>query len=301
MTDTAWPDRAEYPFAPHHFESGDGRMHYVDEGEGEPVVLVHGTPTWSFLYRHLIRALSRSHRVIAPDHLGFGLSEKPADAPYHPEDHARRLEALLEHLALEGITLVVHDFGGPIGLSYAVRHPGRVRRLVLFNTWMWSLAGDRSVERASRLLGGPVGRFLYTRLNFSPRVLIPALVGDRSRLSREAHRHYVEAFPSAKERVAPWVFARELLGSAEWYDSLWGRRDRLREIPALIVWGMRDRAFGPAVLERWREALPGARVARIEGAGHLVQEEEGEALVPVIAGFLRGSSAREASEARQGE
>lgn len=124
MTETPWLDRAEYPFAPHHFESGDGRMHYVDEGEGEPVVLVHGTPTWSFLYsRHRIRGLSRTRRVIAPGHLGFGLSEKPADALYRPEDHARRLEALLEHLGLEGITLVVHDFGGPIGLSYALRHP----------------------------------------------------------------------------------------------------------------------------------------------------------------------------------
>lgn len=142
------------------------------------------------------------------------------------------------------------------------------------------------MERASQLLGGPVGRFLYTRLNFSPRVLIPALTSDRSRLSRRAHRHYMDAFPSARERVAPWVFARELLASAEWYDSLWGRRDRLRDIPALLVWGMRDPAFGRAALERWQEAVPGAQVVRLEGAGHLVQEEEGEALVPILERFL---------------
>src|SRR5215218_7357697 len=134
----AWLDSSLYPFASHFIESGYGRMHYVDEGNGSPVVFVHGTPSWSFLYRHLIARLSCRHRVIAIDNLGFGLSDKPARAPYAPQDHAQRFETLLDALHVSGATLVVHDFGGPIGLAAALVHPEMFSRLVLFNTWMWS-------------------------------------------------------------------------------------------------------------------------------------------------------------------
>lgn len=282
----AWVDASEYPFASHTFETGGGRMHYVDEGDGPPVVLVHGTPTWSFLYRHLIAGLSRTHRVIAPDHLGFGLSDKPADAPYRPADHTRRLTALLGHLDLGEVALVVHDFGGPIGLSHAVEHPGQVRALVLFNTWMWSLASDRAVRRASRLAASPLGRFLYLRLNISPRVLIPMVMGDRRKLTRGIHAHYTRAFPSAAERVAPWVLARELAGSADWYDSLWQRRAVLADKPALLLWGMRDPTFGASALARWQEALPLAQLEPFAEAGHFVQEEVGASLVSRVGAFL---------------
>lgn len=287
-----WVDPAEYPFQSRYFDSGDGRMHYVDEGDGTPVVLVHGTPTWSFLYRHLIAGLSRTHRVIAPDHLGFGLSEKPEQAPYRPADHARRLAALLGHLDLGPVTLVVHDFGGPIGLSYAVEQPRKVSAIVLFNTWMWSLADDRTVQRASRLAGGALGSLLYRRLNFSPRVLIPMVFGDRSKLTREIHRHYVRAFPSSRERTAPWVLARELAGSAEWYDSLWRRRAVLAAKPALLLWGMRDPAFGARALARWQEALPNAELETFATAGHFVQEEAGASLVDRVASFVARATAQ---------
>src|SRR5690606_18613567 len=183
--------------------------------------------TWSFLYRDLIRRLSASHRVVAIDHLGFGLSDKPREAGYRPADHARRLAALIESLGLDGITLVVHDYGGPIGLSYAIDHPQRVARLVLLNTWMWSQAGDPATERASRIMGGPIGRFLYLRLNFSPKVLLRAVFADRSKLTPAVHRHYTGVFPSPGERTAPWILARELIGSSAWYDALWSRRDRI--------------------------------------------------------------------------
>lgn len=289
-TEPAWLDRASYPFASHYLELDAGRIHYVDEGQGPAVVMVHGTPTWSYVYRDLIRALSRSHRVVALDHLGFGLSDKPESAPYRPEDHARRLEALIERLGLRDVTLVVHDFGGPIGLWYAVEHPDNVRALVLFNTWMWSMAGDPATERASRVMGSALGRFLYRRLNFSPRVLIPAVFGNRKKLSRQIHRHYLAPFPRASERTAPWVLARELIGSSAWYDSLWQRRDRLRDKPALLLWGMRDPAFGEAQLRRWREALPDARVVEFAGAGHFVQEEE--EVAPLVERFLDGVRAR---------
>jgi haloalkane dehalogenase len=284
MADPQWLDRAQYPFAPHYIDVDGGRMHYVDEGEGPPVVLVHGTPTWSFLYRRVIAELSGRYRCIAPDNIGFGLSEKPAGWGYRPEDHARNLRILVERLDLRGVTLVVHDFGGPIGLSYAVERPENVRALVLFNTWLWSLADEPSVARGARILGGPLGRVLYERLNVSPRFMMRAAWGDRSTLTPALHRHYTAPLATPRDRHSTWVLARELLGSSGWYESLWSRRDRIAEKPALLLWGARDPAFGGA-LGRWRQLFPHARVETFPAAGHFVQEEV-EGLGATIAAFL---------------
>jgi pimeloyl-ACP methyl ester carboxylesterase len=283
-----WLDTAAYPFAGRHFNTGEGRIHYVDEGRGAPVVIVHGTPTWSFEYRDLIRRLSATHRVIAPDHLGFGLSDRPADADYRPAAHARRLAALLESLDLRDVTLVVHDFGGPIGLSWALDHPERVARLVLLNTFAWPLADDPHIVRFAKPAAGPLGRFLYLRLNASPRWIVPSAFADRRRLTKELHRHYLAPFPDATSRIPLWTLARELLGSSDWYASLWARRERLRDVPALIVWGMKDPAFPPRYLARWREALPHARVVELAAVGHFPAEEAPEALGGAIEEFIPG-------------
>ena len=135
-----------------------GRMHYVDEGAGEPLVFVHGTPSWSFEWRHLIAAFRATHRCLAPDHLGFGLSDRPIDFPYTPEAHARNFAEFVDRLRLPPFTLVVHDFGGPIGLPVCLSHPEQVTRIVLLNTWMWSVAGDRDMERKGRIAGSQLGR-----------------------------------------------------------------------------------------------------------------------------------------------
>ena len=169
MTRHAWLNPTLYPFASHHLDVGPGRMHYVDEGEGVPIVMVHGTPSWSFLYRHLIRGLSADFRCVAPDHLGFGLSDKPEAFAYTPKAHAENLETLIKTLNLKDVVLMVHDFGGPIGLSYALDHPENVRALVIMNTWLWRY---RALGQAGRVLGNPLGRFLYERLNFSVSVLL---------------------------------------------------------------------------------------------------------------------------------
>jgi pimeloyl-ACP methyl ester carboxylesterase len=282
-----WVDPALYPFRSHHLDIGAGRLHYVDEGEGPVLVLVHGTPTWSFLYRRLIAGLSREYRVVALDHLGFGLSDKPQDWGYRPEDHARNLAVLIDHLELRDLTLVVHDFGGPIGLAYAIEHPENVRALVLFNTWMWSLRGT-SAETVSKLAGGWLGRLLYQRFNFSPRVLVRAAFGDKRKLTREVRRHYVEAFPTPSDRLGPWVLARELAGSSDWYEGLWARRERLAEKPALILWGMKDPAFGADALERWKAGLDNAHVVEFPESGHCVQEEAPAEAEREIRAFLSG-------------
>ncbi|HEU4368844.1 MAG TPA: alpha/beta fold hydrolase [Methylomirabilota bacterium] len=148
--------------------------------------MVHGTPTWSFLYRHLVTGLRDRFRCVVPDHLGFGLSDKPPGSAYRPPDQARRLASFVDALGLRDMTLVVHDFGGPIGLAYALEHPENVRGLVLFNTWMWSLRGARQYERVDRVLSGRAGRFLYERLSFSVNVVFRHAVAERTRYTSGA-------------------------------------------------------------------------------------------------------------------
>jgi haloalkane dehalogenase len=272
----SWVDTAEYPFAPRFLAMDEGRLHYIDEGHrghGETILMVHGTPTWSFLYRRQVRALSRRFRCLAVDHLGFGLSDKPADAAYRPEDHARRLEQFIETLDLRAITLVVHDFGGPIGLSYALDHPQRVKRIVLFNTWMWSLAGDPRARMADRLVRGTLGDFLYRKLNASPRFLMPRAFYDKARLPPALHQQYLAPFAASSSRTSLLALARALVGSARWYETLWERRDVLRAVPALLLWGMRDITFRPADLQRWQTVFANSETIRFSDAGHFVQEE----------------------------
>jgi haloalkane dehalogenase len=280
----AWLDRAEYPFEPRWLDAGGGRMHYVDEGQGAPLVMVHGTPTWSFMYRHLVKALRDRYRCLAPDHLGFGLSERPAAWSYRPQDQARNLARFIETLRLKDLTLVVHDFGGPIGLAYALDHPENVRRLVIFNTWMWATAGDRHFEVFGRLLSGRIGRFLYERLGFSVRVMLRHAMVDKTRYTRAVARHYLRAL----DGHATWIHAREVLGSSDWYASLWARRERIERIPALLVWGMKDPAFG-AYLPRWRSVFRRAEVLPLEDCGHAPPEERAPELLPTMERFLQAA------------
>ena len=282
-------DRSAYPFADRWLDLPAGRMHYVDEGPGggETLLFVHGTPTWSFEWRHLIRALSPAYRCVAPDHLGFGLSERPAGFAYTPEAHAENLSVFVRALDLRDITLVVHDFGGPIGLPLALAEDGRVKRVALFNTWMWSFAGDKAMEMPAKLAGTGLWRFLYRRLDFSIRVLAPYAYGDKGKLTPAIHKQYKDRFRDADSRgLVLWALAKALKGSAAFYGSLWDRRDRLARLPVLIVWGLKDRAFPPHLLARWREALPAARVVECADAGHWPHEEDPERAIGALRGFL---------------
>jgi pimeloyl-ACP methyl ester carboxylesterase len=286
MNDPTWLDRAAYPFESHFLELDAGRMHYLDEGQGPPLLLVHGTPTWSFLYRHIVAALRPRFRCIVPDHIGFGLSDKPADWGYRPADHARNLRMLIEHLNLRNFTLVVHDFGGPIGLAYAIERPDNVARLVLFNTFMWSIRDDPAKRRPARLFGTALGRLLYTRMNFSPRVILPAAWGDKATLTPEIRRHYTAVHQRPDERNGMWGFARELLGSSDWFDGLWAQRDRIKDLPALLMWGMNDPAFTARDLARWQALFTDAQTVTFPHVGHFVPDEAGPAAAQEIAAFL---------------
>ena len=288
MSGRALVDDAVYPFRSRFVDLAAARMHYVDEGAGDPLLFVHGTPTWSFEWRHVIRALSPQWRCVAPDLVGFGLSERPRGFAYTPEAHAAAIADFVDRINMPPFTLVVHDFGGPIALPLCLRRPERVTRLVIINSWMWSFAGDHEMEKNARLAGGALGRFLYQWVNFSLRVLMPYAYGDRRQLTREIHRQYLDRFPDHWSRATVlWRLAHALLGSSNYYDSLWRQREQLRGRPALILWGMRDRAFRPNQLARWRDTLPDARIVELTNAGHWPHEEAPAQVITEFRAFLR--------------
>ena len=281
-----WIDKNEYPFLANFIDVPAGRLHYIDEGKGAPIVMVHGNPTWSFLYRHLIKGLSEKYRCIAMDHIGFGLSDKPADWTYLPEDHAKNLKLLIDTLDLEDITLIVQDWGGPTGLSYAVNNPGKIHCIVIMNTWMWPVAGVPHFERFSGFMGGTVGRFLIKYFNFFVRVVMKQAMGDSSRLTKPIHRHYLEPLAQSRDRKGCWVFPKQIIASSPWLETLWGEREKLKDIPALLMWGMKDIAFRKNELETWKNVFNTKKIYEFEGIGHFVQEEKGAELCPLIDSYL---------------
>ncbi len=282
----AWVNRTEYPFPQRLAKLRDGRVHYAVTGTGAAVLLSHGTPTWSFEYRHVIRALSDHFHCVAPDHLGFGLSDRPPHAAYTPEAHAERLREFVDATGLDGFALVVHDFGGPIALPLALE--GRVTRLVILNSWMWPLDDDRTMARRARMVSGVIGRWLYRNANASLRLLMPSVYARRSRLTPRIHAHYLKPFSNPADRLLVlWPLARALLGSSAYYAGLLERAESLRHLPVRIIWGMKDGAFGPACLARWRALLPQAQVTELADAGHWPHEEAPSEVAELISDFLR--------------
>jgi haloalkane dehalogenase len=281
-----WVDRHEYPFAAHYFPTDAGRIHYVDEGSGSPIVFVHGNPAWSFEFRNLIKPLSGAHRCLAPDHLGFGLSDKPLDWSYLPTAHAENLERFLESLDLHDLTIYGQDWGGPIGLSYAIRHPERVRALVVSNTWLWSVRRDWYYQAFSKFIGGPIGRSLIRRRNFFAKTVMRMAYGDRRRLTPAIHQHYLRPLEVPLERKGCWVFPKQIVGSSKWLATLWSQRERLRGRKFLFAWGMKDIAFREKELQRWCEAFPEGKAVRYPDAGHYLAEEKPQELTSEIRAML---------------
>lgn len=277
-----WLDKSLYPFETKDFDIEHRRLSYVDVGHGEPIVFVHGTPTWSFMYRKAIEGLSGANRCVAMDNLGFGLSDKPATFVYRPEKQAEYLEALIESLGLKNITLFVHDFGGPIGLSYAIRHPANVKHIILTNTWMWSLRGNLQAEKANRLINRGLGRFLYLKMNFGPKYLMPMMIKDRTNWSKKVKAQYVSPFQDPESRYGAFGYAKALLGSSEWYQALWNEKDAIRNISALIIWGMKDPFFDSGFLDRWTSVFAEAEIHHFPHTGHFVPEEHGADMVPFV-------------------
>jgi haloalkane dehalogenase len=275
--------------ASHYVALRNGRIHYTDDGAGPIILFVHGTPTNSYEFRHLVAALSKTHRCIAPDHLGFGQSDRPRDFAYTPEAHAAVLREFADALGLDRFTLVVHDFGGPIGLPLALADDARVERVVIMNTWAWPLDDDPRMARGAAFIGGALGRLLYRYANASLRLIMPSAYGDKRKLTPDIHRRYLDVFRDRGARVLVLhAMAKSLLGSRAHYQWLLDRIGALRRMPVLIVWGMKDSAFQPYQLERWQSLLPDAQVVKIEGAGHWPHEEEPGRVSDALARFVGG-------------
>ena len=281
-----WLDRDAFPFPIHELPLEPGVLRYAGAGEGEPVLLVHGNPSWAFMYRAQMRDLAAAgYRVIAPDHLGFGLSDKPPDWTYRPDQHAANLGALVDHLGLEDVHLVVHDWGGPIGLGWALEHPEKVKSLTILNTWMWRLDGEAEARRFSGTLSSLPAQFLIRRADAFVRVLMPLAFYDKSKF-RAVASQYRGPFTGAADREGVAMFPRSLMLASEWLGGLWERRAEIADKPTLFVWALKDPVFRKKALERWKELFPDARYVLVPKIGHYVAEEMGESLSPLLLDHL---------------
>lgn len=283
---TNWLNTNEYPFKHHYFDVNNTRMHYVDEGEGEVILFVHGTPSWSFEFRNVIKFLSKKYRCIAIDHIGFGLSEKPAKYDYTVQNHTASLLKLISHLQLNQLTLLVHDFGGIIGLAAAEQIPEKIKGLVILNTWCRSIQDEPEYKKMKVILGSPLMPLLYRYLNFSAKYILPAAFGERSRLTPEIHQHFMRPFSKASERNGTIAFAKSLLRDQDYYASVGKKLPLLKDKPVLIIWGMKDEFITEKHLVWMQEQFEGSRVVRYDDAGHFVLEEKSVVAGPVIAEFM---------------
>ena len=275
MTDTArpsWVDEQLFPLESHFIGIDGHTVHYVDEGSGPTLLFLHGNPTWSFVYRDVIGALRDEFRCVALDFPGFGLSSARAGCRYVPEEHAKVVTAFVDALALSGVTLVAHDWGGPIGLAAVEARSAVFDGLVLANTWGWPMTGDPKAQIASQVVGGPVGRHLTRRFNLLVNVMIPA--GHRLRRPDAAEMdHYRKPLATPDRRQATAVLPRLITASRPFLAEVQAGLPDLASLPTLIVWGDADIAFGSKELRRWEQIFTDHHTVIVEGAGHFVQSD----------------------------
>jgi cis-3-alkyl-4-acyloxetan-2-one decarboxylase len=288
--------KALYPWQGHFLDVGQGvRLHYLDEGQGEPMVMLHGNPTWSFYWRHLVSAFSGQYRVIVPDHVGCGLSDKPGDAEYEYvlERRVKDLDLLISRLGLkDDITLVVHDWGGMIGLAWATLNPGRVKRLVVLNTAGFGLPRGKKLPwqvgmvRYAPFFPVPVRAF--NAFSRGANLLCSTRPG---RMTPEVKDAYLAPYDSWQHRIAVQRFVEDIPlkpGDRSWplVQEVSDKLEQFRSVPLLICWGRKDFVFDDAFLSEWRRRLPEAEVHVFEDAGHYVLEDAHEEIVSLMRGFL---------------
>jgi haloalkane dehalogenase len=281
------PDPRLFPFESRWSESSSGKIHYIDEGEGDPILFLHGNPTWSFLYRGIVIRLRKKHRCIALDLPGFGLSDHPRDYRYTPEEHARAVQSFVQKLDLKNLTIMGHDWGGPIGLRVAADEIDRLRGLVMANTWYWPTTALHLKAFSWVVSTGYVQGLLH-RKNLLVERLIP--LGVKHALAPEVIQHYRGPFTSVDSRAGAAEFARQLTLSANWLGQLeMDVRRTLRNVPLLLTWGLDDLAFTPAFMDIFLRDFENASVVRLD-AKHYVQEDQPGEVATAIGEFLAGGS-----------
>ena len=275
------PDPGLYPFESRWFESSVGPVHYLDEGEGRPLLLLHGNPDWSFLYRKFISGLRDTFRCIAPDYPGFGLSIHPEGYGYTAAEHTTVITELVDQLDLDDMVIVGADWGGPIGVELATRQPDRVHGFVMGNTWCWPVASDAQ-RKFSQMMSSPERQREILEENF--------FVVDKMRnqlqaeLSEREFEHYTAVVPTPESREGIAVFPREIIDAGAWLTALVERvRSTVAEKPIVLTFGREDPSLGaPEVIERWQELFSNSTFVDLPGASHYVQEDAPEAMIAAI-------------------
>ena len=283
-----------YPFKPHYLNINGNRCHYVDEGQGEAILMIHGNPTWSFYYRELIKAFSDRYRVIAPDHIGCGLSDKPGDDQYDYTLATRLsdLDHFISHNSLERITLVVHDWGGMIGMAWATQNPDRISRIVLLNTAAFPKPNGKDFHTTLRLARSRwFGALLVRGLNAFVRGAIRFSV-TRKPMPPEIAACYLEPYSSWADRIAIHRFVQDipLRSGDQAFEILTNTAASLKclsDKPMLICWGMRDFIFDHHFLDEWTTRFPNVDVHRFEDCGHYILEDAGGEVISLIERFLQ--------------
>jgi cis-3-alkyl-4-acyloxetan-2-one decarboxylase len=279
-----------YPFSSHTLQLEKLHYHYLDEGSGETLLMLHGNPTWSFYYRNLILGLKDSYRCVVPDHMGMGKSDKPQDYPYTLSQHIDNLEKLADYLDLNDITLVVHDWGGAIGMGFAVRHPERIRRMVIFNTAAFL---SQEIPLSLSLCRVPgFGAIAIRGFNAFARGAIRWACIKQERMTKEVQAGYLEPYDNYANRVANLRFVQDIPLSPDSpsYSVVQDIEENLKifqKHPVQIIWGAHDFVFNDHFLKRWQEIFPQAEVHRMEDAGHYVVEDAHERILPIMKEFFQ--------------
>lgn len=283
-----------FPFRRNFLDLNGQKYHYLNEGKGEPVVMVHGNPSWSFYYRNLVTALSGQFQCIVPDHIGCGLSDKPSDKDYNYtlEQRIDDLEALLDNLNVkENITLVVHDWGGMIGMGYAARHPERIKRLVILNTGAFNLPKAKKFPVALWICRNTyLGTALVRGLNaFSSAA---SYVGvKRKPMLPSIRKAYVAPFNSWKNRISTIRFVQDipLLPHHKNYqlvESIDKGLENFQTTPTVICWGLQDFVFDKHFLDVWKQKMPHAEINEFEDCGHYILEDASNEVINIVQTFL---------------
>lgn len=270
-------------------------MHYLDEGPRDAplVLMLHGNPTWSFYYRNLVKSLSKDHRCIVPDHIGCGLSEKPDrdHYDYHLASRVADIETLMELIdPHRPVILVVHDWGGMIGMTWAVKHAERIAGLVIMNTAAFPLPEDKRLPPALSLArNSRFGAWLVLRWNAFAGTA--ARIGFKKPVSNEVRKAYAGPYDSPANRIATLRFVQDIPLSKNdpGFDILVNTAEHLpllNNIPCLIAWGERDFVFDKPFLKKWLQYYPEAELHRFPDCGHYILEDGGEVLVKTIRNFI---------------
>ena len=291
------PFKHLYPFDSHFLSVNGWKYHYLDEGRGEPVVMLHGNPTWSFYYRNLVQGLSDSFRAIVPDHIGCGLSEKPSPKHYgyRLKNRVDDLECFLDKLGLrDGITLVVHDWGGMIGMAYAARHPGRIRRIVVMNTAAFLKPHGKNLPIRLKIIRNLRAFAVPAVLGMNLFARGALIMAPGKKLEKDVKKGLIAPYNTWKNRMATLKFVQDIpLVKTDPSYALAEETEKklplLSHVPMLILWGRHDFVFDRSYLSLWRQRFPEAEVHLFEKAGHYILEDEWRNILPIIRKFLRNN------------